>query len=62
MNSLLRMFLWFKIRSLEFMINGRDSLRPLITDKLALANMDLLQDTALSELRRLKRKYEELSA
>lgn len=57
MFTLRRMILWFKIRSLEIMIDGRDSLRPLVSDKLARANMDLAQNTAHSELRRLKKAY-----
>ena len=52
-----KLILWFQIRALEAMIDGRDSIRHMVSDTITLANMDLLQSLAHSEFRRLKREY-----
>jgi len=57
MRWIAKLFLWFQIRSLEILMDGRDSIRPLVTDPLTRANMDNAQDLALSQLRKLKREY-----
>lgn len=52
-----RLFLWFKIRSLEATIDGRDAVMELVRDPLTRANMEQVQSLCRSELRRLKREY-----
>lgn len=52
-----RLFLWFKIRSLEATIDGRDAVMELVRDPLTRANMEQAQLLCRSELRRLKREY-----
>lgn len=52
-----RLILWFQVRSLQIMIDGRASVQHLVTDPITLANMDLAQNTALNELRGLQREY-----
>ena len=52
-----KLILWFKIRSLEATIDGRDSLMELVRDPLTLANMAYAQDLCRLELRILKREY-----
>jgi len=49
--------LWCKIRALETTMAGRQQLFPLVTDRVALASMDTLQQIAHAEVRRLKREY-----
>ena len=56
-----RLFLWFKIRSLEATIYGREELYQLIEDRMLLANMQTSNELARSELRRLKREYRDTS-
>jgi len=52
-----KILLWFQIRALEAMIDGRDSIRHLITDPLTCANMSLAQHRAHQKLLRLRRNY-----
>ena len=52
-----KLWLWFKIRSLEITVYGREEMYPMIQDKLVLANMQHLNNLARSELRRLKAEY-----
>lgn len=56
-----KLILWFQIRALEAMIDGRDSISHLITDPLTCANMSLAQHRAHQELLRLKRNYHAIS-
>lgn len=52
-----RLFLWFKIRSLEATVSGREAVLPLVTDPLTRANMELATNIAIAEIRQLKREY-----
>jgi hypothetical protein len=52
-----KLFLWIQIRSLEIMMDSRDSIRPYVRDNVSLANMDLIQSITQTEVRRLKREY-----
>lgn len=55
--ALRRIGLWCQIRALETTMAGRQQLFPLVTDRVALASMDTLQQIAHAEVRRLKREY-----
>ena len=52
-----RLFLWFKIRSLEITADNRTALMCLVTDEATRANMKLAQANLLMEITALKAKY-----
>lgn len=52
-----KLWLGFKIRSLEVTIDGRDSIMHLVRDTITRINMEYAQTLARNELIRLKREY-----
>lgn len=55
-----RMFLWFKIRSLEITADSRDRLMYWVDDESTRANMKLAQANLLMEITALKAEYRRL--
>jgi len=52
-----RIGLWIQIRALETTMAGREQVFPLVTCRITLAGMEMMQDIAAAEVRRLKREY-----
>lgn len=57
LRAIRRIGLWIQIRALETTMAGREQVFPLVTCRITLAGMEMMQAIAAAEVRRLKREY-----
>lgn len=58
MKTIKKLWLLFQIRSLQITIDGRASVINLVTDPMTKANMEMAQNEAFTQLRKLQREYQ----